>query len=82
VELDKPVNWQEGMRVCVVPQEESLGPAEQDWPDNPAALAEILHRIDTFEPLELTPEDEAEIAAARAAVRDVTLRAVRKKMGL
>ena len=41
-----------------------------------------LALLDSLEPLQFTPEDEAEIAAARAEVREVTLRAVRKKMGL
>jgi hypothetical protein len=36
----------------------------------------------TFEPVELPPEDEAEIAAAREAVKRVTLEAVRRRMGL
>ena len=58
------------------------GLREEDWPDTPENRAEILRRMEAIEPLELTAEDEAEIAAARAAVREVTLAAVRKQMGL
>jgi hypothetical protein len=38
--------------------------------------------MEALEPLEFTPEDEAEIAAARQAVKDYTIAAVRKQMGL
>lgn len=54
------------------------GLCEEDWPDTPENRIEILRRMEAIEPLELTEADEAEIAA----VREVTLAAVRKQMGL
>lgn len=79
VDLDKQVDWPDGCRVRV---ELEYGMREEDWPDTPENRAEILRRMEAVEPLEFTSEEEAEIAAARAAVREVTLAAVRKQMGL
>ncbi len=76
VVLDSAVDWPEGTRVAI------LAPAAPEGPDSPEARAEWLARLDAIEPLELTPEDEAEIAAARAAVREASLQAVKRQMGL
>jgi predicted DNA-binding antitoxin AbrB/MazE fold protein len=85
VKLDAPVDWSEGSRVVVQPTEaedEQIGMREEDWPADPKGIAEWRARFAALEPLEFTAEDEAEIAAARKAVRAVTLDAVRRKMGL
>ena len=79
VDLDQQVDWPDGCRVRVALE---YGLREEDWPDTPEGLEELLKRIDSIEPVEFTAEDEAEIAAARAAVREVTLAAVCKQMGL
>ncbi len=79
VDLDKQVDWPEGCRVRVALE---YGMREEDWPDTPGNREEILRRMEAVEPLELTAEDEAEIAAAHTAMREVTLAAVRKQMGL
>jgi hypothetical protein len=79
VDLDKQVDWPDGCRVRVALE---YGMREEDWPDTPENRAEILRRMEAVEPLEFTPEEETEIEAARAAVREVTLAAVRKQMGL
>ncbi len=82
VELDEPVDWPDGSRVEVSAESESIGMREEDWPQTPEGIAALVARMEAFEPLEFTPEEEAEIAAARQAVREVTIAAVRKKMGL
>jgi hypothetical protein len=82
VNLDAPVEWEPGTRVRVVLEEASLGIREEDWPSTPEGIGDLLARMETLEPLELTPDEEAEIEAARADVRRVTLDAVRKQMGL
>jgi hypothetical protein len=82
VEFDKPIEWQSGTRVRVTPEEEPFGIPEEDWPTTLEGIQELLAKIDALEPLELTPEEEAEIEAARAEVRRVTLDAMRKQMGL
>ncbi len=81
VVLDEPPNWPEGARVVVGSPDESR-PIEEEWSTRSEGVADLIARWDAMEALELTPEDEAEIAAARDAVRQKTLEAVRRKMGL
>lgn len=59
-----------------------VGLSEADWHDSPQTRAHLLARMDTVEPFELTPADEAEIAAAREASRQASVQAVRAQMGL
>jgi hypothetical protein len=68
VELESPVDWPDGVRVALSPENAA------DDRDT------ILKLMDEVEPLELTPADEAEIAAARAAVGDVSRRAVERRL--
>ena len=82
VELDAPVEWPNGSRVAVLPSNDSVGLVESDWPDSPETRAALIERLDGIEPLELTPADDAEIGAAREAVRQASVRAVRERMGL
>jgi hypothetical protein len=82
VELDQVVDWPDGMRVTVAeedPADELL--REEDWPDTPEARDEMLRRVEEFEPVILSLREEAEIAAARQAVKQYTIEAVRKQMG-
>jgi hypothetical protein len=80
--LDEPVNWPEGSRVVIAPANKRKGLTEEEWPDTPEGIAALLANLDAVEPLEFTPEEEAEIAAAREEVRRMTIEAVRKQMGL
>jgi hypothetical protein len=82
VVLDEPADWPEGTRVVVRQPSEGQGLTEDQWPATLEGTAALLARWDAMQPLELTPEDEAEIAAAREAVREKTLEAVRRQMGL
>jgi hypothetical protein len=80
--LDSAVDWPEGSRVLIEPANPEMGLRESEWPETPENLAELLKRMDEFEPLEISPEEEREIEAARQEVRKVTIEAVRKQMGL
>jgi hypothetical protein len=76
VVLDVPTALPEGTRVEVSPINESrptFGMRDEDWPTTPEGIRELLARMDALEPLEFTPEEESEIEAARAAVREATL---------
>jgi|SRR6516164_9623538 hypothetical protein len=70
--LDNPSALPEGCRVLVAPiaEEDRLGLREQDWEDTPEAIAAWLHWYDTLEPLQLTPQEEAEWHAARQAQKE------------
>jgi hypothetical protein len=67
--LESPANWAEGTLVVVAPiqSETTVGIRDEDWPTTPEEIARLLELMDQVEPLELTPEEEAEWAAARAA---------------
>jgi hypothetical protein len=80
--LDDPVSWTEGLRVSVAAEPDFIGMSEADWPTDVESLAKLLERIDSFDPVELSAADEAEIEAARNTVREKSLAAVRDQMGL
>jgi hypothetical protein len=82
VEVDTPVDWPEGSRVTIIREQTALGLTESDWPDTPETRKALIEKIDAIEPLELTPEDISEIDRARDAVREISIRSVREKMGL
>jgi len=83
VELNEPVDWPDGHRVVISdsePEDELLD--EADWPDTPENRAELLRRFDQMEPLGLTPDEEARMAAALAESKRFNVEAVRRQMGL
>jgi hypothetical protein len=73
--LDEPVDWPEGKRLRVVPttEEETVGIREEDWPTDPEGIARHLALMDRIEPLEMTPEEEAEWQAARKAQKELEM---------
>lgn len=75
VVLAAPADWPDGTEVIVepMPREQTLGIREEDWPDTPEAIAEWLKWYDSLEPLEFTPEEEAEIAAWRQKNKEYTI---------
>ncbi|MFM9962971.1 MAG: hypothetical protein ACKV2Q_17320 [Planctomycetaceae bacterium] len=60
---------------------ETIGLREEDWPDTPENREEILRRMAAVEPLELTEEDEARIATARAEMKTKSIETMRQLMG-
>ena len=60
--LDAPADWPEGCRVIVEPalKDEILGIREEDWPDSPEGIAAWLRWYDSLEPIDMTPQEEAE----------------------
>jgi hypothetical protein len=75
VVLDSPADWPNGMEVIVEPAANGaqIGMREEDWPTTPEGIAAMLERMDKVEPLEMTPEEEADIAAWRKKVKDYTI---------
>ena len=73
IELAAPADWPDGTVVEVRPVEEAVGLTEDEWPETPEEIEAWLRWYDTVQPLILTPEDEARIAAARKAQRDFEL---------
>lgn len=72
---DERVDWPEGTRVDLEakPGQEKGGLSEDDGPATPEKIAALLARMDEGEPLEMTPEEEAELAAWRQKIKEYTL---------
>ncbi len=72
VVLDEAADWPDGSRVVVEPVVEvaTVGIREEDWPETPDGIARHLALMDQIEPLELTPEEEADWQAARQAQKE------------
>jgi hypothetical protein len=75
VVLETPTDWPNGMEVIVepLPAGDSIGMREEDWPTTPEGIAALLARMDQIEPLEMTPEEEAHIAAWRQKTKEYTI---------
>jgi len=82
VELNEPVDWEEGMRVSIESEEGKYGMDEAEWPTDQKGIEEHIARIKALKPLNLTPEELKEIEDARAAVREYTINALKKEWGL
>jgi hypothetical protein len=72
IEVTAPADWPEGCEVVIEPVsgEPALGMREEDWPTTPEGIAALLKRWDEHEPLEMTPEEQAEWEAARRARKE------------
>ena len=95
VELTAPVNWPDGTPVTVQPQQYDDDPAGTrlpsvqlsdgrvvSWSDTPEFRRALLEQMDRREPVELTPQEEAEWRAAKTWIKEHTIAAVRREMGL
>lgn len=73
--LREAADWPEDTEVVILPiaRAHSLGVREEDWPDTPEAVADWLRWYASLEPLEFTPEEEADIAAWRQKTKEYTI---------
>ena len=70
-------------------QKEWITPSDREWgfeepayQDTAEFRAKLIAQMDAFEPLELSAAEEAEWKAGREWIKDHTIDAVRKQMGL
>ena len=63
VVLDGVTDWPDGCRVLVEPvsMDETIGLSEDEWRDSPEAVAEWIQWYESLEPLEITPEEQADV---------------------
>jgi hypothetical protein len=54
---------------------------EEDWPTTAEEIAKLLAQMDQIEPLETTPEEEADRAAWRKKVKEYTIANMGKRIG-
>ncbi len=83
IDLQAPEDWPEGCAVLIEPlttSSEKIGLDESEWSDDPASLADWDAWLKTIEPLELTPEEEANMARFDEAMRRYNIDAVRRQM--
>jgi hypothetical protein len=86
-------DWPEGCEVIIQPVKDtaatdqndrkerpSLGIDEQDWPASPDQKAAWLVWYESLEPLILTAEEEADIAAWRLQIKDYTIANMQKQV--
>lgn len=77
--LDEPVDWPEGTEVEVIPGRQKIGLTEAEWPTTAEGIAALRKAIAEIEPLEITPEEEAEFQAWREEVKQYTLKKMREQ---
>ena len=74
LELDSPVEWPDGTRVLVLPDQdehEDYGITESEWADSEEQRRDWLAWFDSREPLDMTPEELAAWEAERQASREL-----------
>ena len=79
VVLDSPVDWPEGTRVEVSSPGVKIGLTEAEWPTTPEGIAELQQRMAALEPLEITPEEEADWLEWRAKTKQYTIERIRQR---
>lgn len=62
--------------------EQQLGMREEDWPTTPEGREALIAAWESHEPIILTDEELADLAAWRATMKAFNIEAVRKQMGL
>lgn len=95
IELESSVDWPDGIHVTVHPHIDDGEPPGTrlplahladgtilSWSDTPGFREALIAQMDRREPVELTPDEEAEWCAARHWIREHTLATVRREMGL
>jgi hypothetical protein len=70
----EPIRWPEGTELLVepLPREQTVGIREEDWQTDPEAVADWLRWYESLEPLEFTADEEADIAAWRQKVKELS----------
>lgn len=79
----EPVDWPEGSELLVEPimaNHEKIGLTEEEWRDDPEAIAEWEVWVRNIEPLEYTDEERAEMARYNEQFRRYNIEAVRRQM--
>jgi len=61
-------------------QNDTFGITEEQWPTTPEAIAEWLRWFDAIEPLEMTPEEEAEWQTFRQKIKEYTIAKMEKRI--
>ncbi|MFM9963951.1 MAG: hypothetical protein ACKV2Q_22340 [Planctomycetaceae bacterium] len=88
VVLDQPTPWAEGARLVILEandaeakanDDEIVGLTEDEQEDDPESIAKWIAEWDSIPPLEMSPEEKAEMWAWHQRVGDYTVEAIRQQ---
>jgi hypothetical protein len=65
VETDEPINLPDGTQLLISVQNGKTDDVEEGWDNSPEAIAAWIKWIDSLQPLQITPEEEADTEAWR-----------------
>ena len=72
ITLNSATDWPDDCEVIVKPilKEESYGIRDEDWPTDPEGIAALAASMGEFEPIEMTSQEEADLAAWRQKLKE------------
>jgi hypothetical protein len=75
VVLPQSVDLPDGTEVTVLSDypNKTLGIPDDDWPTDAEGIARLVARMERAEPFDMTPEEEAAVAAWRQKVKEYTI---------
>src|SRR5262245_46302217 len=79
----EPVDWPEGSELvvrAVAPAQQKIGLSEDEWRDDPEAIAEWIAAVEKIEPMIWEPGEREEYERYRQEVKKFNIEAVRKQM--
>ena len=79
IEINDLVDWPEGTEVVSERRDELLADEDDGWPTTKEGIEEMIRRWDAAEPVQLAPAEEAEWEAARAAIKEYTLKKMHER---
>ena len=82
VELDEPVDWEEGIRVSVESEKNKLGMNEADWPTDSEGIEKLVQEMKALRPLITTPEEYDELQAAWRLAKETSINQLKKEWGI
>jgi hypothetical protein len=82
IELDGPVDWEEGMRVSVESERDRLGMVEADWPTDAEGIEKLVQEMKALKPLIATPQELAELQAAWKRAKEASIDLLKKEWGI
>lgn len=80
-----PLDLPDGTQVTILPpevsarpKEEPIGLREEDWPTTQEGIAKLVEHINSFEPVELTAEEEADLTRFRSEMKRKSMEGMKR----
>jgi hypothetical protein len=80
--LKSPTDWPEDCEVIVEPvvKEQTYGIRDEDWPTDQKGIAVLAASMGEFRPVEMTPEEEADLAAWRQKIKEYEIAKMQQRI--